>query len=193
MATAQRVLYETITVIVFLVVLAGTVIWSEARIKRRGRQLQDQQEQAIAEAESDFQRRQQELAEAYDVQSRERAIDEARAVFSAFESGVRSATGARWGNYLSNAKTDLLQHERVAFVHVLTQSGLVLASSDEKLSRSGRADERAQWALATTRLSIRDSTIPGHVELAAPMRQGGRPIGFLWIGYDIRSANDSAG
>ncbi len=187
MATAQRVLYETITVIVFLALLAGTIFWAENRLARRAAALKAEQDAAIAAAGEEFERHQQNLAASYAEREQAQAIAEARAVFSAFESGIRSAVAARWSNYLTRAKSDLLAEPKVAFVHVLSQSGLVLASSDEKLTRTGRADERADWVLASTEVTVRDSSIPGHVELGGPLRDSGRTIGYLWLGYDTRS------
>ncbi len=192
LATAERVLWETVTVVVFLLLLAGTMIWSGARVERhRGRMEADfdtrisaaaeEQRRTAARLEADFERR-----------SHEYRVHEAEAVFRAFEAGVRTAVASRWGNYVKRAKSDLLEESRVTFVHILTPAGFVLASSDEKIARTGRIGELGDWARAATELSVRDGAVEGSIELAGPVGAPGRPVAFLWLGYDLDgSATDA--
>lgn len=192
MATAERVLWETVTVVIFLLLLAGTVIWSGGRVDRHREQLEadfdarisaaaEKQRQTAVRLEADFEQR-----------SHEYGVHEAEAVFKAFEAGVRSAVAARWGNYVNRAKSDLLAESRVTFVHILTPTGLVLASSDEKLARTGRIDERGDWARAADELTVRDSPLAGSIELAGPVGDNGRPVAILWLGYDLDGSSQDA-
>lgn len=188
MATAERVLWETVTVVAFLLLLAGTVFWSSGRVERHRERLAaefDAKISAAAKAQSEAAVR---LEQEYERRSHEYLVQEAEAVFRAFEAGVRSAVASRWGNYVNRAKSDLLDNSRVTFVHILTPTGLVLASSDEKLARTGRIDERADWALGTDRLETRDGAAAGALEVAGPVIDGGRTVAFLWFGYDLATA-----
>ena len=184
MATAERVLWETITVVVFLVLLVGTAIWSSARVDRHEAKLEAEFESRMAVAAEQNRTAAARLEEDFVRRTRDFEVREAKAIFLSFESGVRSAITSRWGNYVSQAKSNLLEHPNVTFVHILTPSGLVLASSDEKLARGGRIDERGDWALAATGIEIRDGAQQGHIELAGPVAGSSRPAAFLWLGYD---------
>ncbi len=185
MATAERVLWETVTIVIFVLLLAGTVIWSGGRIERHRERLEadfdartsaaaEEQRRTALRLETDFERR-----------SHDYRVHEAEAVFRAFEAGVRTAVASRWGNYVNRAKSDLLEQSEVTFVHILTSAGLVLASSDEKLARTGRIDERGDWARAATELTVREGAVEGSIELAGPIGDPGRPVAFLWLGYDL--------
>ncbi|MFQ5525550.1 MAG: hypothetical protein ACE5GX_04750 [Thermoanaerobaculia bacterium] len=191
MATAERVLWETITVIVFLVLLAGTVFWSSARVDRHRSRLEAEFDTKLAAAEQQLRDETERLELDFERRSREYEIREAKAIFRSFEAGVRSAVASRWGNYVSRAKSNLLVGTHVTFVHILTPSGLVLSSSDEKLARTGRIDERGDWALAATELAMRDGSQEGHIELAGPVTQGSRTVAFLWLGYDLSAEADA--
>ncbi|MCP4202159.1 MAG: hypothetical protein GY769_09510 [bacterium] len=191
MATAERVLWETVTVVVFLLLLAGTVLWSGSRVERHRGRLEAEFDAKIATAAEEQRRITEELGADFERRSHEYRVREAEAVFHAFEAGVRSAVASRWGNYANRAKSNLLEDSRVSFVHILTPAGLILASSDEKMARTGRVDERGDWALATTELTTRDGTVEGSIELAGPMYTNGRPIAFLWLGYDLADSDTS--
>lgn len=184
MATAERVLWETITVLVFLLLLAGTVFWSGKRLEHERERLAAEFDAKISAAAEQERIAAARLEEEYERRTRERLVHEAKAVFRAFEAGVRSAVASRWGNYVNRAKSDLLDNARVTFVHILTPGGLVLASSDEKLARTGRIDERGDWARGTTGLESRDGVTENAVEIAGPVIDNGRTVAFLWLGYD---------
>lgn len=185
MATAERVLWETITVVAFLLLLAGTVFWSSGRVERHRERLQADFDAKISAAAQAQRRAAEELEEEYERRSHEYLVREAKAVFRAFEAGVRSAVASRWGNYVNRAKTDLLDDSRVTFVHILTPGGLVLASSDEKLARTGRIDDRGDWARATEELESREGADEGSIELAGPVVDNNRTVAYIWMGYDL--------
>lgn len=189
MATAERVLWETITVVVFLVLLVGMVIWSSARVDRHRERLESEFASQRAAAAQEAQVERERLEQDFQERTRELELREARALFKSFEAGVRSAVASRWGNYVNRAKSNLLNDTNVTFVHVLTPTGLILASSDEKLARGGRIDERGDWALATTAIESRAGAQAGHIELAGPIDDAGRTVAFLWLGYDPAGAN----
>lgn len=184
MATAERVLWETITVVAFLILLVGTVLWSSARVDRRQARLEEEFASRMAVAQEENRATAQRLEEDFAERAHEFEVEEARAIFRSFESGIRSAVTSRWGNYVSSAKSHLLEETKVTFVHILTPSGLVLSSSDEKLARGGRIDERGEWALAANEVTARDGALEGLIEIAGPVGGSGRPVAFLWLGYD---------
>ena len=194
MATAERVLWETVTIVVFLLLLAGTVIWSGGRVERHRERLESEFDARISTAADEQRRTALRLEADFERRSYDYRVHEAQAVFRAFEAGVRTAVASRWGNYVNRAKSDLLEQSRVTFVHILTPAGLVLASSDEKLARTGRIDERGDWARSATELSVRDGAVAGSIELAGPIGEHRRPVALLWLGYDLDgSATDAAG
>ncbi len=191
MATAERVLWETITVVVFLVLLVGTVIWSGSRLDRHRAQLEEEFSTRVAVSEDQQRRQTERREEDFTRREREHEVREAKAVFRSFEAGIRSAVASRWGNYVSRAKSNLLEDTNVTFVHILTPTGLVLASSDEKLAATGRIDERGDWARGTTGIEVRNFGGSGEIELAGPIQgDGGRPVAFLWLGYDLSAQAD---
>lgn len=185
MATAERVLWETVTVVVFLIVLVGTVIWSGNRLDRHRARLEAEFEAKIATAEEQQRQAAERLEQDLERRARESEVREAKTTFRSFEAGVRSAVVSRWGNYVSQAKSNLLEEAQVTFVHIITPAGLILASSDEKLTRTGRMDERGDWAMAVSALEVRDGTEEGQIELAGPIGTGSRPAAYLWLGYDL--------
>lgn len=188
MATAQRVLWETITVAAFVLLLVGTVLWSGGRVDRHRARLDAEHEAKVAASEEDHRQREADLEQEFERKAREHAIREAKAVFEAFEAGIHSAVASRWGNYTNRAKTELLGHPSVTFVHIVTPSGLIMASSDEKLSRTGRIDERFEWPLSHTELAVRENTEASDIEVAGPIVDNGQTIAHLWLGYDIDGA-----
>lgn len=177
--------------VVFLLLMAGTVIWSGSRVGRHRARLDAEFDAKIAAAAEEQRQATALLGADFDRRSHEYRVREAEAVFQAFEAGVRSAVASRWGNYVNRAKSNLLEDSRVTFVHILTPTGLVVASSDEKLARTGRIDERGGWALAATELTVRDGVVEGSIELAGPVDGNGRPIAFLWLGYDLEATEGS--
>jgi len=183
LATAERVFWETVTVVAFLVLLAGTVLWFGSRVERHRERLEREFSAKMTGAEEEQSRLAAQLRENFERQSRASRLEEANTLFRAFEAGVRSAVASRWGNYTKSATAHLLEDPRVTFAHIMTPGGSILASSDPKLVRSGRIDERGDWARASTELRMREGAVDGTIELAGPISGGDQPVAFLWLGY----------
>lgn len=192
MATAERVFWETITVVVFLLLLAGTVFWSGSRVERHRERLETDFEARMSAAAEEQRRAAVRLEADYERRSREYLVREAEAVFRAFEAGVRSAVASRWGNYVNRAKSNLLVNSRVRFVHILTPAGRVLASSDDEVARAGRMEGGSDWALESAELRLRDGAEDGAIEVAGPVAGNGSPVAFIWIGYGLEAASPAA-
>jgi hypothetical protein len=92
---------------------------------------------------------------------------------------------------LDMAKGSLLRLPHVAFVHVLAPDGTVLASSNEKYSVAGRADDRASWALAADDLRTRPGDLPGTLEIAAPFQGASGRVAVLWLGYKTQELSEA--
>lgn len=183
MATAERVFWETVTVVAFLVLLAGTVLWFGSRVERHRERLEREFSVKMAGAEEEQLQLATQLREDHERQSRASRLEEANTLFRAFEAGVRSAVASRWGNYTKSATANLLEDPRVTFAHIVTPGGSVMASSDPQLARAGRIDERGDWARASTDLRMREGAVDGTIELAGPIGGSDQPAAFLWLGY----------
>lgn len=116
------------------------------------------------------------------------AAGEAETAFRAFAAGVAPAVLAGRQDTLEQAKKSLLEIPGVSFIHILAADGSVLASSDEKLTVTGKVGPDAAWVLATNGLARRSGGRPGTVELAAPVVGPTGPVGFLWMGYETGRA-----
>jgi hypothetical protein len=187
LATAERVFWETVTVVAFLVLLAGTVLWFGSRAGRHRERLEREFAAKMATAGEEHRELATQLQADHERRAREGRLEEAKTAFRAFEAGVRSAVAARWGNYTKSATSHLLEDSRITFAHILTPGGSVLASSDDELARAGRIDERGDWARASDELRIRQSETDGIIELAGPIKGADKPVAFLWFGYDTES------
>jgi len=185
MATATRVFWETVIFLSFLVVLAGLLYWSEHRVDRRAEALIEQHEAALRLESDRHKSLLIDMEQEWESRSEDRARAEAVAVFNAFEAGIHSAVAARWGRYLDSAKEALLDQPAVLFVHLATPQGRVISSSDAEVETAGRFDERGAWALDVDTLESRPGELENTIELAAPVREQGRTVAFLWIGYDL--------
>ena len=168
----KRILWEVGIVLVLLAAIFGLWKWSEINAERAvGEQVQRGQAE-LARVREDCNAWVANLAD-----------DQAEAVFMAFAAGIQSSVLAGRTDALAEAKTQLLHLPEILFVHVLAPDGTVLLSSDEKLNTTGRADERAAWALAAQELTRHPGERPGSVELAAPILGTDGPQAILWIGY----------
>ncbi|MDH3743624.1 MAG: hypothetical protein OES47_00815 [Acidobacteriota bacterium] len=191
MATAERVFWETVVVLGFMALLAASWFLSGQRAERR-------QERAARESHATAEVVAQEHTDAL-AALRETCEDwaalqtnsEAKAAFRAFSAGIQPAAAARWGRFLNATKTELLNQPNVVFVHLMTPSGRVLMSSDEDYTKSGRVDDRADWARTTERLETRSQGEGAMLEMAAPVLDGDQPIAYLWLGYDIAAAKEA--
>ncbi|MDH3254018.1 MAG: hypothetical protein OEM62_03425 [Acidobacteriota bacterium] len=185
MATATRVFWETVIFLSFLVVLAGVLYWSEHRVDRRAVALTEDHKAALRLESDRHTSRILAMEKEWEERSEERARAEAVAVFNAFEAGIHSAVSARWNRYVDSAKEALLDQPAVLFVHLATPQGRVISTSDPELATAGRFDERGAWALEADTLETRSGELEGTLELAAPVRDQGRTVAFLWMGYDL--------
>lgn len=120
------------------------------------------------------------------------ATGEAEAVFRAFAAGIAQQVLPGGDTNLDQAVGGLLELPGVAFVHVLGPDGTVLATSDRKLSVTGRAGDDARWALESTDLVTRASRQPGVTELAAPIVGSAGAAGYLWMGYETQRLLEDA-
>jgi hypothetical protein len=117
----------------------------------------------------------------------------AQSIFHAFAAGIQPAVLAGRSDSLQQAKAQILQVPEVSFVHVIRPDGVVLMSSDDKYSTTGKAeDERATWALSATGLVTRQGAVAGTVEIAAPIVGSTGPRAVLWMGIKRQSLLDSA-
>lgn len=111
------------------------------------------------------------------------AKNDAQAIFHAFAAGIQPAVLAGRADSLEQAKAQILQVPEVSFVHVIRPDGVVLMSSDDKYSTTGRADDdQASWALSASDLITRAGAVPGTEELAAPILGSTGPRAILWMG-----------
>jgi hypothetical protein len=192
MATAERVFWETVVVLIFALLLV--VFWFLSG-SRTNRDLERAATASAAAAEVTAIEHEASLAAlratCEDWAGRQ-ALSEAEAMFKAFAAGIQPAAAARWGRFLSSTRTALLEQPRVTFVHLMTQGGRVLMSSDEEYTKVGRVDERADWARSLDKLETRPGSNAGILELAGPISDSGRPVGYLWLGYDIEAAKESS-
>lgn len=192
MTTARRAFWELATVLALIAAILAvwkiTDWYGERQLERLS-----EEHRAVSEAAAEAHRGQvAELREAFDGRLRELAEREAISVFEAFRAGIQTAAVARDRSSLASAKREILKLEPVSFAHLLTPSGRVLFSSDQKLTTAGRADERARWALAVTGVTTRASeTVPGNLEIAGPIRGSRQVQAILWIGYDVAQLTTS--
>lgn len=171
--TNQRIGIVVLAVLVLLGVLAGAWWWNDRQAERELEELRTTMESRVAAV-------QREARE----QSAALHRSEARAAFRSFAAGIAPSVLAKRGEGLDQAVGGLLEVPGVVFVHVIQADGAVLATSDRKLATLDNATEYAQWALGSTKLTVRESEREGVLELAAPVVGPTGPAGYLWMGYD---------
>lgn len=172
MSKGKRLILEIVVAV--LLVLICIAIWNTAQ-RREEQQLagfEERQKSALDAARNECAARAEKLA-----------ASEATAVFRAFAAGIQGAALGQQRGILDMAKGSLLRLPHVAFVHVLSPDGKVLASSNEKYAVAGQADARAGWALQATELRSRPGDLPGTLEIAAPFQGAGGRAAILWLGY----------
>jgi hypothetical protein len=175
MSNTKRLLIEIVAALVLL--LIGYGIWSlgQRSSEQELADLKARQETALGQARQECDARAAKLVDG-----------EATAVFRAFAAGIQGAALSQQTGMLDVAKGSLLQLPHIVFVHVLTPDGKVLASSNEKYTVDGQADDRASWALQATDLKTRPGDLPGTIEIAAPFQGASGRVAVLWLGYNTR-------
>jgi|GEM_PF-3380453 len=184
MATANRVFWETVTVIGL--VLAIFAVWSGSRwLANRQIDAAEAEQQAVLEK-----RQEQLAADAVEVQrtaerwAEQLARSEAEAVFQSFAAGIHYASAQRWGRVLGDARDRFERIPRIEFAHLFTPGGRTIFTTNEALFESGRVDERGEWAMASAEMRSRPSSQAGITEVAGPVAGGT----ILWIGYNTADA-----
>lgn len=190
MATAQRVFYETVTVLVFFALLILVWVLSGQRAERRVEAAREEQSQVLAQRTEEhrgaltrLEDEKRRAAEAYQ-QGR------AEAVFRGYAAGLQPAAIEGWRRYLGASRDQLVRADpEVVFIHLVTPGGYVLTSTDPELTARGRLEEEDGWVLATEEVTTRPAE-GGTLELAGPVLEGERPVAYLWMGYDAGSGGE---
>ena len=170
----RRLLWETGCGVLAVVVVFG--VW-----EYQGWRADQGVARLVAEHETELAQRTQE-AETW---AAELAYQQAELVFHAFGAGIRGDLEAQREADIHAAIDLLIRLEPVLFVHVLSPGGEVLGTTDRKLEITGRADERALWALEASDVVVRVGT-DDLTEIAGPITagEGGETLAVLWLGYD---------
>ena len=192
MATAQRVLWETITVFAFVALLITVWVLSGMRSEAKIRRAESETRTSVESLENDQRAELEALRRTCQEWGEAQARQEAEAVFRNFSAGIRRAAESRWGGYLDTAKSELLRQPRIVFAHLISPTGRVLFTSDKDYAAKGRADQRADWALAASSIQSRLAGEPGVLEVAGPLGPKEQSVAQLWLGYDIESAIESS-
>lgn len=184
MATAERVFWETVGVLAFAVLLVAAWLLSGVRAERKLEAAREEQRQELASRTAEHQAALARLEEARREEAAAHRRAEAEAVFRAFAAGLQPAALERWRRYLGAARAELERSDpAIAFVHLTTPDGYVLTSTDPRLNARGRLGEGAEWVLAADAIVSRETD--GVLELAGPIRDGTKPVAYLWIGYEV--------
>ena len=187
MATAQRVFYETVTVLVFVVLLVAAWFLSGYRAERQLAVAREEQQRQLASRDEEHRAELERRDEAGRAAAAAHRRSEAEAVFRGYAAGLQPAAADRWRRFLGATRDVLTRTDpKVVFLHLITPGGSVLTSTDPDLTARGRLDEAADWVLATEGLQTRAGG-GGVLELAGPILEGDRPVAYLWLGYDVTS------
>jgi len=184
MATANRVFWETVTVIAL--VLAIFAVWSGSRwmAKRQIRQAEAEQQASIEERRAQLDEEASQVKRTAEQWAEELALSEAEAVFRSFSAGIHYAANERWGRVLGDAREQFERVPRVKFAHLMTPGGRPVFTTHADLFSSGTIDESGGWAMGSNKLRSRAGDTAGITELAGPVAGGT----ILWIGYDTAAA-----
>lgn len=120
------------------------------------------------------------------------AQGQAEASFRAAAAGIHADVLSGRTEALQVAVAELLRLPGVVFVHLLKPDGSTLVSSNQKYTETGRAGERAAWALGVQDFSIRMGDLPGTTELASPIKDAAGVKAVLWMAYDTSRAKERA-
>lgn len=181
MSQPKRILIQIVVVILLLFIIYGVWWWGERRADQR---IARQAEEYVSQL-----RMVREQSEAW---ATALARSEAEAVFQAFASGIHPAVLAGRRDTLDLAIGALLELPGVAFVHIVLPDGSVVASSDRKLTTTGKVGEEAAWALEVQERSQRPGETPGTLEVASPILGPTGPGAVLWMGYKVNLVKENA-
>ena len=182
MTTPSRTVVEI--AVAGLAIIAILVTWWWGEHERRA-------QLAAAQARCDGEL---ETAQAQALETRDRLLmREAEGVLRAFCAGLHPSVMENRNDSVDAAVVVLIQLPEVIFTHVVTEEGVVIASSDRKLVEPENVGERGRWALQATDLQIRPDDADGTVELAMPLAAGSGRHVVAWVGYDIGAAGAAAG
>lgn len=170
----KRFGYEFLIFLLLVVLVVGIWIWKDR-----------QADQAVVEQQERCDERVSALTAAGERWAADLAASEAEAAFRSFAAGVYPLVLGNREEALNQALGALLEVPGVAFVHVVNPDGAVIASSDRKLTTTGRVGADGRWALDTTELVVKEAPGSGVTELAAPIIGGAGPAGYLWMGYEV--------
>ncbi len=168
----KRLLWEIVIVLILGAAIYGVWRWSAMETTRKLEAEQTQWQTKLLAVEH--------KAEESEANA---ARDQATAVFRAFVAGIQPAIFAGRSEAITQSVNQLLSLPRIAFVHVLTPTGEVMATSNGKYAAAGRADERANWALGLKAMASRQGELSGTVEVAGPIVGGSGPLAVVWISY----------
>lgn len=149
-----------------------------------------QREAALTEQRESYEAEIADLRVKSDFWASELAASEAEAAFRAFIAGISPAVLGGRIDSADLSLISLLDLPGVDFAHLLRPDGMVVSSSDRKLTSAGTAGERAAWALGTTEITSRQSATQGVTELAAPIPGPDGPVAFVWLGYRTEEAKE---
>jgi len=141
------------------------------------------------------QRHEQELSAQHDDASKwaeSVATEEGASILRAFVAGISSAVLTRRNEDIELAAVNLLHVQGVAGIHVMTLQGGVLYSSDAKLTATGDAKYRGEWALKASELLSRPSARSGLLDIAMPIISDGARVAVTWLEYDMALVRDAA-
>lgn len=175
----KRTMWEILIILVLAGAGFGLWQWSEINAQRAVGEQVERQQKEVGRLEQD-----------YDAWIESLARDQAEAVFQAFAAGIRAAVVAGRDDALRDAKLQILHLPEVLSVHLFAPDGTVIFSSDDKLTTTGRVDERARWALEAKGLTSREGDRPGTLEVAAPIAGDAGPEAILWIVYRTEGLRD---
>ena len=175
----RRLLWETGCGVLAVVVVFG--VW-----EYQGWRADQGVARLVAEHETELAQRTQEAETwAAELAYQQAELVFQRHVFKELELLIRGDLEAQREADIHAAIDLLIRLEPVLFVHVLSPGGEVLGTTDRKLEITGRADERAHWALEASDVVVRVGA-DDLTEIAGPITtgEGGETLAVLWLGYD---------
>lgn len=185
MATAQRVFYETVAVLAFLVLLVAAWMISGHRAERRLAAAREDQRQELEDRAEEHRAELDRLDDERRSTAATYRQKEAEAVFRGYAAGLQPAALERWSRFLGASRDELMGIDsRVSFVHLATPGGRILTSSDPDITASGKLDENAGWVLEAEGIVTRPGD-GGILQIAGPVLANGRPVAYLWMGYEV--------
>lgn len=131
MATAERVFWETVSVLAFVALLVAAWFFSGYRAERRLAAAREEQRAELDAMGESHRESLQRLEQAQLAAASAHRRAEAEALFRGYSAGLQPAAIARWRRFLGASRDELLAAEpRVTFLHLTTPGGFVLTSTD---------------------------------------------------------------